>query len=187
VLCGCGGGSSATSTAAARPAPAPALGQVRIVPRVGRRTTFALTAPWFISYDARGRHIERAAARAATLTLAGATDLIISSTPAALLLHRLAELHARLKPGQFPVGADTHDHLHVNSTYWTSGFWPGALWQAAALAPDHGMIERWPPCTTSARSATTPTTSASNTGSRRWRPIWRSATRAERMWRCARG
>jgi unsaturated chondroitin disaccharide hydrolase len=143
VLCGCGGGSSATSTAAARPAPAPALGQVRIVPRVGRRTTFALTAPWFISYDARGRHIERAAARAATLTLAGATGLIISSTPAALLLHRLAELHARLKPGQFPVGADTHDHLHVNSTYWTSGFWPGALWQAAALAPDHGMFERW--------------------------------------------
>jgi hypothetical protein len=35
------------------------------------------------------------------------TALIVSpaSDPAALLLHRLAELHARLAPGQFPIGA----------------------------------------------------------------------------------
>jgi hypothetical protein len=71
--------------------------------------------------------------------------LVISSTedPGSLLLQRLAELHSRLAAGAFPVGADLGDRLHVDSTYWTSGFWPGALWQAAALAPYTGMFERW--------------------------------------------
>jgi unsaturated chondroitin disaccharide hydrolase len=71
--------------------------------------------------------------------------LIISpaSEPAALLLHRLAELHARLAPGQFPIGASANDVLHNSQTYWTSGFWPGALWQAAALEPAGGMFARW--------------------------------------------
>ena len=71
--------------------------------------------------------------------------LIISpaSEPAALLLHRLAELHARLAPGQFPIGATVKDVLHNSATYWTSGFWPGALWQAAALEPAGGMFARW--------------------------------------------
>jgi hypothetical protein len=73
------------------------------------------------------------------------TALIISpaSEPAALLLHRLAELHARLAPGQFPIGASAKDVLHESATYWTSGFWPGALWQAAALEPAGGMFARW--------------------------------------------
>ena len=73
------------------------------------------------------------------------TALIISpaSEPAALLLHRLAELHARLAPGQFPIGASRGDVLHDSATYWTSGFWPGALWQAAALEPAGGMFARW--------------------------------------------
>ena len=73
------------------------------------------------------------------------TALIISpaSEPAALLLHRLAELHARLAPGQFPIGATVKDVLHNSATYWTSGFWPGALWQAAALEPAGGMFARW--------------------------------------------
>jgi unsaturated chondroitin disaccharide hydrolase len=63
----------------------------------------------------------------------------------ALLLHRVAELHARLAPGQFPVGADRSDRLHIDSSYWTSGFWPGALWQAAAISPAPGgaMFARW--------------------------------------------
>jgi unsaturated chondroitin disaccharide hydrolase len=71
--------------------------------------------------------------------------LIISGVGdrAALLLHRLAELHARLAPGAFPIGADLADRLHNSSNYWTSGFWPGALWQAAALAPAGGMFARW--------------------------------------------
>ncbi len=87
-----------------------------------------------MSYDADGRHAERAGAHAGAITVGPANDLIITSTPAGLLLHRLAELHARLGPGQFPIGADASDHLHLGPpTYWTSGFWPGALWQAAAL------------------------------------------------------
>ncbi len=71
---------------------------------------------------------------------------LIVSDPAdrpALLLHRLAELHARLGPGMFPIGADLADHLHNSTRSWTSGFWPGALWQAAALEPDAGMFARW--------------------------------------------
>jgi unsaturated chondroitin disaccharide hydrolase len=61
--------------------------------------------------------------------------LVISAVAdrAALLFHRLAELHARIPPSQFPVGADLGDGLHIKSTYWTSGFWPGVLWQAAAI------------------------------------------------------
>jgi Glycosyl Hydrolase Family 88 len=73
--------------------------------------------------------------------------LLISSTedPGSLLLQRLAELHSRLAAGAFPVGADLGDRLHIDSTYWTSGFWPGALWQAAELAPGTGaaMFEQW--------------------------------------------
>ena len=60
-----------------------------------------------------------------------------------LLLHRLAELHARVPFGQFPVGATLRDGIVFGSRYWTSGFWPGALWQAAALAPEGGVFARW--------------------------------------------
>ena len=140
---GCGGGAGAPTTAPAHPAASTALGHLQIVPHVAQRTSFELPSPWAVSYDEHGRHIERAGSRAGTLTVAGVENLIISSTPGALLLHRLAELHARLRRGQFPIGADVHDHLHLSSTYWTSGFWPGALWQAAALGPAGGMFERW--------------------------------------------
>jgi unsaturated chondroitin disaccharide hydrolase len=60
-----------------------------------------------------------------------------------LLLHRLAELHARIPRGQFPVGATLGDRIVYGATYWTSGFWPGALWQAAAIAPGGGLFARW--------------------------------------------
>jgi len=73
--------------------------------------------------------------------------LIISDSRdgGALLLHRLAELHSRLRANQFPEGADRRNRLHISSTYWTSGFWPGALWQAAGLVRGGGstMFERW--------------------------------------------
>jgi unsaturated chondroitin disaccharide hydrolase len=71
------------------------------------------------------------------LIISGAADR------AALLFHRLAELHARLAPGAFPIGAGLSDRLYDSATYWTSGFWPGALWQAAALEPAGGMFARW--------------------------------------------
>jgi hypothetical protein len=60
-----------------------------------------------------------------------------------LLLHRLAELHARIPLGHFPVGATIHDRIVYGSTYWTNGFWPGALWEAAAVAPGDGLFARW--------------------------------------------
>jgi hypothetical protein len=65
--------------------------------------------------------------------------------PGTVLVHRLAELQLRLPPGAFPVGADLANRLHIDSTYWTSGFWPGALWQAAALVGGQGgaMFEHW--------------------------------------------
>jgi hypothetical protein len=69
--------------------------------------------------------------------------LIISSASdrATLLLHRLAELHARLGRREFPLGSDLEDHIHIADRYWTSGFWPGALWQAAAWAGE--PFRRW--------------------------------------------
>ncbi len=60
-----------------------------------------------------------------------------------LLLDRVAELHARIAPRQFPIGATMSDQIVYGSTYWTSGFWPGALWQAAAIAPEAGLFARW--------------------------------------------
>ncbi len=61
---------------------------------------------------------------------------------ASLPLHRLAELHARLAVNAFPLGADGQDQLHFETT-WSNGFWPEALWQAAALDPDGGMFAGW--------------------------------------------
>lgn len=140
MLAGCGGAESSAGPAVTTVAP----GRVLIVARVAQPTTFALPPHFALSYDAGGRHVERAGTQAMSVTLGPAEDLIVSSTPAALLLHRLAELHARLKPGQFPIGADRRDRLHLGRlTYWTSGFWPGALWQAAWIEPSAGMFARW--------------------------------------------
>jgi hypothetical protein len=101
--------------------------------------------------DGRDSEIPASGATAVSLrALRGAAEvqsmLITSSDDrGTLLLHRLLELHARLPTDGFPVGADLRDRLHVDSTYWTSGFWPGALWQAAALraSPTDPMFARW--------------------------------------------
>jgi hypothetical protein len=61
---------------------------------------------------------------------------------ASLLLHRLAELHARVPSGALLVGSDRRDRLHFGSL-WTSGFLPGALWYAASLAPEAGLFANW--------------------------------------------
>jgi unsaturated chondroitin disaccharide hydrolase len=65
-----------------------------------------------------------------------------ASNTAALLFHRLAELHARVPAGLFPTGATLGDRLYYDPG-WTSGFYAGALWQAAALEPTGGMFARW--------------------------------------------
>ena len=96
--------------------------------------SFAVAAGSGSRLEFRARHGE-----------ADLSALIVSATAdrGALLLHRLAELHARIPPRQFPIGADVSDVIHYGSTYWTSGFWPGALWQAAALAPAGRMFAHW--------------------------------------------
>jgi len=71
-------------------------------------------------------------------------DLLIDPrrTPEGLLLQRVAALHAATPPGRFPLGTGRDGRLRFERG-WTSGFWPGALWDAAALAPAHGVFRRW--------------------------------------------
>ena len=70
---------------------------------------------------------------ALTMTPAGRRD--------ALLLHRLADLQARTPAGRFPLGEGDDGRLRFSGG-WTSGFWPGALWEAARLVPD-GPTAAW--------------------------------------------
>jgi len=98
-----------------------------------------------------GRSIPVRASSTTTISFraeAGRThvDALIATASAnrgLLLLHRLAELHARIPARRFPVGATLGDRIVYGSTYWTSGFWPGALWQAAAIAPERGLFAGW--------------------------------------------
>ncbi len=87
-----------------------------------------------MSPDANTLTFGRAQVRALIVSRAGAS--------AALLFHRLAELHARVPTGRFPSGATVEDRLYFDPG-WTSGFYAGALWQAAALEPAGGMFARW--------------------------------------------
>jgi unsaturated chondroitin disaccharide hydrolase len=97
-----------------------------------------------------GRSLPLARRRGSTLSLrvirgsAQISALIISASAAraTLLFHRLAELHARIPPRQFPEGASRSDVLHY-SAGWMDGFWAGALWQAAAIEPAGGMFASW--------------------------------------------
>jgi unsaturated chondroitin disaccharide hydrolase len=75
---------------------------------------------------------------------ANVVALIITAAAdrAGLLFHRLAELHARVPTGSFPTGATVTDRIYYDPG-WTSGFWAGALWQAAKLEPAGGMFARW--------------------------------------------
>jgi hypothetical protein len=65
-----------------------------------------------------------------------------ASDSTGLLIQRLAELHARLHPGQYVFGATARDALELQFS-WTNGFYAGALWQAAALQPAGGMFRSW--------------------------------------------
>jgi unsaturated chondroitin disaccharide hydrolase len=125
----------------------------RLLVTVGHRTV-TLTSPpgwlghgWYhveatnarLAIDGRPLPVGSSGARTlavrATAGRPAVAALIVSAASDAggLFLHRLAELHARIPAGQYPVGADLADRIFYSSTFWTSGFWPGALWQAAAL------------------------------------------------------
>jgi unsaturated chondroitin disaccharide hydrolase len=60
-----------------------------------------------------------------------------------LLLHRLADLQARVPRHLFLVGADTGDRLYLRRGYWTRGFLAGALWRAADLVGASDPFGRW--------------------------------------------
>lgn len=60
----------------------------------------------------------------------------------ALLLHRLAALHAATPPGRSPLGVGSDGTMRFHGG-WTRGFWPGALWHAADLTPANGIFGRW--------------------------------------------
>lgn len=51
----------------------------------------------------------------------------------ALVLHRLAELHARTKPRRYPIGVGADDGVLRFGAGWTDGFWAGSLWRARDL------------------------------------------------------
>lgn len=74
----------------------------------------------------------------------GAVIVAAASDRTGLLLERLAELHARLKAGQYVFGATRSDELELQFG-WTNGFYAGALWQAATLAPaaGKGLFRQW--------------------------------------------
>ena len=60
-----------------------------------------------------------------------------------LLLHRLADLEARVPRRLFLAGADTGDRLYLRREYWTRGFLAGALWRAADLVGASDPFGRW--------------------------------------------
>ena len=111
-----------------------------------RRTRLRRTAGWRHlalgggRLEADGRAVPGAPALRGPLTLralagrpqVAALVVTQANDPGALLLHRLAELHARVPAGEFPFGEGEDGELHL-SDGWTTGFWPGALWRAHDL------------------------------------------------------
>jgi unsaturated chondroitin disaccharide hydrolase len=106
----------------------------------GRRTHLRIDGQRFVLPRIRGRTLQFRATTGSARFVA----VIISplAERGALLFHRLAELHARVPNAQFPWGTDLGDNIRFGPT-WMSGFWAGALWQAAALEPAGGMFARW--------------------------------------------
>ena len=60
-----------------------------------------------------------------------------------LLLHRLADLQARVPAKRFLVGAGADDRLALRTRFWTRGFLAGALWHARALTPGSDLFAGW--------------------------------------------
>jgi unsaturated chondroitin disaccharide hydrolase len=135
---------------------------LRVTQAHGRSDTLARPSGWLgrgwwhfeatnasLSIDGRTLPVRPSTASSITFSRVGGTPEVqaLIATAAGdrglLLLHRLAELHARIPARQFPIGATVGDRIVYGPTYWTSGFWAGALWQAAAIAPADGLFARW--------------------------------------------
>ena len=76
---------------------------------------------------------------------AKATGLVATrwSDRRGVLLHRLAELHARTPLGRFPLGIGESDSLLRFARDWTDGFWPGMLWLAADMTGPSAPFADW--------------------------------------------
>jgi hypothetical protein len=137
-------------------------GQLRIVLAHGARYTLLVPRGWIgngswhieatnehLAVDGRLLPVRRSSAASISFRREAGSPrvsaLIMSSAAdrGALLLHRLAELHARIPPRQFPEGATLADRIVYGTTYWTNGFWAGALWQAAAMGLNRALFTRW--------------------------------------------
>ncbi|MFL5893831.1 MAG: hypothetical protein ACJ76Z_01800 [Thermoleophilaceae bacterium] len=64
-----------------------------------------------------------------------------ATDPGALLVERLAWMHTRTPERRSPIGTGLDGRLRFSRS-WTTGFWPGALWQAFDLTGSP-MFERW--------------------------------------------
>lgn len=60
----------------------------------------------------------------------------------ALLVHRVAALHAAAPRDKWPLATDRAGGLHYSNS-WTTGFWPGALWRASDLTTRGDLFMRW--------------------------------------------
>jgi unsaturated chondroitin disaccharide hydrolase len=68
---------------------------------------------------------------------------------AALILHRLAALHARTPLGRYPYGTGRGPSGELRfSDGWTTGFWPGSLWRAYDLSGRSRLFRNWALATT---------------------------------------
>jgi unsaturated chondroitin disaccharide hydrolase len=68
---------------------------------------------------------------------------------AALILHRLAALHARTPLGRYPYGTGRGPSGELRfSDGWTTGFWPGSLWRAYDLSGRSRLFKNWALATT---------------------------------------
>jgi hypothetical protein len=143
ALAGCAGAATASSTRAPVRAREPAVVVMPLL-RLPAQVPIA-AARWAVSYDRGGRHVELVGSGPLVIGGGGTATHVIASArtdPLGLLLQRLAELHARVRVDQWPSYASRKDVLNLNFG-WTNGFYEGALWQAAALAPEGGMFARW--------------------------------------------
>ncbi len=104
--------------------------------------------PYAVTIDGQSVPMRRSAGRRMQLRAARGrvrvAGLLITrdDQPGALLLQRLAELHARTAPGRFPIATYGRDRP-LFADGWTSGFWAAALWQAQRLSAGRGPFAAW--------------------------------------------
>jgi len=115
-------------------------GWVRLQARaIGRRVTGSLGGEPFKLRGPPGSVLGISVRRGGLLV-----DTLVVSPPddaGLLLLHRLADLDARVPERRFLLGADGADRIRFKRRTWTRGFLAGALWEAAELLPGRDAFD----------------------------------------------